>query len=61
MFEMTEEDIEALFERWVRERLSVDASVYNQRFSGSRSVRVSLSLDGIEFSSWSDELPESNQ
>lgn len=58
---MTEEDIEVLFERWVKERLSVDVSVYSPHFSGSHCIRVSLALDGVEFSNWSDELPESNQ
>ena len=53
---MTEEDIEALFEKWVKEKLEVDVSVCSLPYSNTRSVRVSLSLDGVEFSTWSDEF-----
>lgn len=54
---MTEQEIEAMFERWIKERLSVDVSVYSPSFSSARHVKVHLLLDGISFSEWSDEVP----
>lgn len=54
---MTEQEIEALFERWIKERLSIDVSVYSPSFSSTHCVKVHLLLDGVSFSDWSDELP----
>ena len=54
---MTEQEIEAMFERWIKERLSIDVSVCNPSFSSAHYVKVHLLLDGISFSDWSDEIP----